>query len=373
MSPATRLEPPMPRFRHLFMLALAAVLLAAPAANSASSDMVISQLFAGGGNSNAPYTNDFVELFNRGSTSVDLANWSVQYAAGAGTTWQVTPLSGSVPPGGRYLVQLASAAAVGAPLPAPDATGTTNLAVSGGKVALVRTATALACGGAPGSCSADPGVADLIGYGSATDYEGTGPAPAISNTTAALRAGDGCTDTDTSSSDFSAQAPAPRNSVTAAAPCAAGPPPADGASGNAGVDIDIQPLLSIALERPSISFGHGVSGETPPSVSERVTVTSNRATGYALTVHRSAFAPSDLPLGLAATAPAGGQLGGLLAGGAMASIPIAPAADLLVGTASAPSAPAGDAWATIVGFTSPLPMVAAGHYTATVTFTAIGR
>jgi hypothetical protein len=363
----------MPRFRHLFMLALAVALLAAPMARSASSDLVIGQLFAGGGNANAPYTNDFVELFNRGSATVDLANWSVQYATGAGTTWLVTPLSGSVPPGGRYLVQLASAAAVGLPLPTPDATGTTNLAVSGGKVALVRTSTGLACGAGPGSCSADPGVADLIGYGSATDYEGSGPAPAISNTTAALRAGDGCTDTDTNASDLSAQAPVPRNSGAPVAPCAGPPPPDDGVSGNAGVDIDIQPVLSIALERTNISFGHGVAGETPPSVSERVTVAGNRATGYALTVHRSAFIPSDLPLGLTAAAPAGGQLGGQLTGGAMAAIPIAPAADLLVGTTSAPSSSAGDAWATSVGFTSPLPLVAAGHYTATVTFTAIGR
>ena len=363
----------MPRFRHVFMLAVAFVLLVAPAARSASSDLVISQLFAGGGNANAPYTNDFVELFNRGSASVDLANWSVQYASGAGATWQATPMSGSVPPGGRYLVQLASAAAVGSPLPAPDATGTTNLAVSGGKVALVRTATPLACGAAAGSCSADPAVADLIGYGSASDYEGSGPAPAISNTTAALRAGDGCTDTDTNSSDFSAQAPAPRNSATAVSPCAAPPPAAGGVSGNAGVDVDIQPVLSIALERPSISFGHGVAGETPASVSERVTVSSNHATGYALTVHRSAFVPSDLPLGLNAAPPAGGQLGGQVSSGAMAAIPIAPAADLLIGSTSAPSASAGDAWGTNVGFTSPLPLVAAGRYTATVTFTAIGR
>ena len=363
----------MHRSRHLFMLVLAALLLAAPAAQSASADIVISQVFAGGGNSNAPYTNDFVELFNRGSTTIDLTTWSVQYASGAGTTWQATPLSGSVPPGGRYLVQLASAAAVGAPLPAADAIGTTNLAVSGGKVALVRTVRALTCGAAAGSCSAEPGVADLIAYGSATDYEGSGPAPTISNTAAALRAGDACIDTDANSSDFSAQAPVPRNSAAAVAPCAGAPPPLGGVSANAGVDIDIQPVLAIALERPSISFGQAVSGDTPPSVSERVTVANNRATGYALTVHRSAFVPSDLPLGLTAAAPAGGQLGAQLAGGTMAGIPIAPAADLLVGTTSAPSAPAGDAWATSVGFTSPLPMVAAGHYTATVTFTAIGR
>src|SRR5581483_8292158 len=103
----------MPRFRPLLLLVLAATLFAAPAARSASPDLVVSQVFAGGGNANAPYTNDFVELFNRGGTTVDLTGWSVQYASGAGTTWQATPLSGSVPAGGRYLVQLASAAAVG--------------------------------------------------------------------------------------------------------------------------------------------------------------------------------------------------------------------------------------------------------------------
>ena len=46
---------------------------------------------------------------------------------------------------------------------------------------------------------------------------------------------------------------------------------------------------------------------------------------------------------------------------------------LLIGTTSAPSAPAGDAWATNVGFVAPLPMSTPGRYTATVTFTVIGR
>ena len=363
----------MPRFRLLFMLALAVVLLIAPAARSASADMVIGQVFAGGGNANAPYTNDFVELFNRGSTTVDLAGWSVQYATGAGTSWQVTPLSGSVPAGGRYLVQLASAAAIGAPLPTPDASGTSNLAVSGGKVALVRSSTALTCGAVAGSCSGDSSIADLIGYGSAADYEGSGPASAISNTTAALRAGSGCTDSDSNASDFSSSAPAPHNSTATAAPCAVAPPAPDGISSGAGVDIDIEPALSVALERPTVSFGRAVAGETPASVSERVTVSSNRATGYALSVHRTAFQPSDLPLGLTAVAPAGGQLGGQLVGGAMASIPITPAPDLLIGTTSAPSPSAGDVWATNVGFTAPLPLVPAGHYTATITYTVIGR
>jgi hypothetical protein len=363
----------MPRFRHLFALVLALAVMLAPAARGASSDLVVSQLFAGGGNAGAPYANDFVELFNRGASTVDVGTWSIQYATAAGTSWQVTALSGSIQPGRRYLIQLASGGANGAALASPDASGTSNLATSGGKVALVRTASALQCGASAGSCSADTLVADLVGYGSATDYEGGGAAPAIGNTTAAVRGGDGCTDTDSNSSDFAAAAPTPRNSATAAAPCSTAPPPGPSVSGSAGVDIDIAPVLSIALERPSISFGGAASGETPQAVSERVTVASNRATGYALTVHRSAFSPADLPLGLSAAAPAGGQLGPQLAANAIAPIPITPAADLLIGTTSGPSQGGGDAWATSVGFVSPLPVVAPGRYSATITFTVIGR
>jgi hypothetical protein len=180
----------MHRARHVFLVLLVGALLGAPAARSASSDMVVSQVHAGGGNSGASFANDFVELFNRGATTIDIGSWSIQYASASGTSWQTTPLSGSVPSGGYYLVQLASAAAIGAPLPTPDATGTTNLANSGGKVALVRSATALTCGASAGSCSADPLVADLIGYGSATDFEGSGAAGALSNTTAAVRGGE---------------------------------------------------------------------------------------------------------------------------------------------------------------------------------------
>ena len=123
----------MRRFRLVLMLALASAFVVVPVARSASSDMVVSQLFAGGGNAGASYTNDFVELFNRGATTIDITGWSIQYASASGTTWQVTPLSGLVPAGGYYLVQLASAAAVGAPRPTADAVGTSNLAVSGGR------------------------------------------------------------------------------------------------------------------------------------------------------------------------------------------------------------------------------------------------
>jgi hypothetical protein len=365
----------MPRALALVILTvfLAGGVLAVPAARSASPDVVVSQVFAGGGNAGAPYANDFVELFNRGSSAVDVSGWTVQYASASGSTWQVTALTGSIAPGRHYLVGLASAAAVGAALPTPDATGTTNLAVSGGKVAIVRDATALTCGAAAGSCSAVASVADLVGYGTAADHEGTAAAPAIDNTTAAVRASGGCTDTDANATDFTAETPAPRNTSSAATTCGTQPPPTGGASQSATVDIDIQPVLSIALERSSVSFGNATTGATPAPVSERVTVVSNNAAGYAVSVHRTAFQPADLPLGVAGTAPSGGQIGGGLAGGAMAAIPTPPAADLLVGTTAARSAPAGDVWDTRLGFVSPLPVVPAGRYTATVTFTVIGR
>jgi hypothetical protein len=364
----------MPRAIAPFLaaVALSAALLLAPAAHSASPDVVVSQVYAGGGNAGASFTHDFVELFNRGTSAVDLAGWTLQYASASGTTWQATALQGSIQPGRYYLVQLDSAAAVGSPLPTPDATGTTSLANAGGKVAVVRDATALTCGGSAGSCSDGARIADLVGWGSAADHEGAAAAPALGNTSAALRNGAGCSDTDDNAADFTSPAPSPRSSATQAAVCTSEPPPA-GASTNAAVEIDIQPVLSIALERPTVSFGSAAAGDTPAPVSERVSVISNNAAGYALTVHRSAFTPADLPLGLAASAPSGGQVGAGLGGGAMAAIPVAPAPDLLVGTTTARSAATGDSWSTSLGFTSPLPIVAAGRYSATVTYTVVGR
>lgn len=353
------------------LLALLAVV--TPSAVGASSGVVISQVYAGGGNAGATYTNDFVELFNPGSASVDLTGWTIQYASAASTSWSVTALTGAIAPGRFYLVALASTAAVGSALPAPDATGTTNLAASGGKVALVSDSTALACGATAGSCAASPSLRDLVGYGSATDYEGSGPAPALSSTTAAQRGASGCTDSGDNASDFATGTPTPRNSAAASLTCAGGPPPSGSASQGAQVDVDVQSLLSISLERSSLSFGQVRTGTIPTPLSEAVTVAGNVAAGYSLDVHRSAFAPADLPLGIAAAAPTGGQLGPGLTGGARAAVPIAPAADLVIGTTSGPSAPAGDVWPATLGFTAALPPLPAGRYSAAVTFTVLSR
>jgi hypothetical protein len=52
----------------------------------AASDVVISQVYGGGGGSGAPFKQDFIELFNRGSTPISLSGWTVQYASATGNT-----------------------------------------------------------------------------------------------------------------------------------------------------------------------------------------------------------------------------------------------------------------------------------------------
>ncbi len=356
--------------RVLLLATLAALLSVPTAAPAGVSDVVVSQIYGSGGNAGATFRNDYVELFNAGSGTVDLSGWTVQYATAAGTTWQTTALSGTIAPGRYYLIQLASNADVGAALPAADAAGTSNLGGTSGKIALARGAAALTCGASAGSCSADPLVEDLVGYGSASDFEGAGSAAGLSNTSAALRANDGCTDTGDNATDLAAGAPAPRNSASPANLCTGTSP---GPSGSVSVDLDVASVLSVSLDRPALSFGTFTSGDRPGPLPERVTVSSNNTAGYSLAVARTAFAPTDLPLALSATAPAGGVLGGPLTGGALVPIPISPAAGLTVGTKATSSAAGGDAWATNIGFSAPLPLVATGHYTATVTFTAIAR
>jgi predicted extracellular nuclease len=182
-------------------------LIAVPtAAHAVSTDVVISEVYGGGGNSGAPYKSDFVELKNLGTASVSLAGWSVQYASATGTTWSnKTALTGSVAPGATYLVQLYTGT-TGAALPTPQVTGTTNMSATAGKVALVTNNTNLACGS---SCHAAAGVKDFVGYGTtANDYEGT-RAPAGSNTTSIARSGG---DTDNNGADLAAGSPTPGSS-----------------------------------------------------------------------------------------------------------------------------------------------------------------
>ena len=171
-----------------------------------SAQIRVTQIYGGGGNSGAPFRNDFIEIFNSGTTPASLAGWSVQYASATASTWSVTPLTPvTLQPGQYYLVQEASGGSNGITLPVPDATGMIAMAAGSGKVALVRNSNALS-----GSCPNDPNIVDLVGYGSTANcFRGTAPAPAASNTNAILRAANGC------GTNFATGPPTPRNTSNA--------------------------------------------------------------------------------------------------------------------------------------------------------------
>jgi predicted extracellular nuclease len=170
----------------------------------AAGDVVISQVYGGGGNSGATYTNDFIELTNTTSVDIDLSGWSVQYASAGGTSWAKTNLVGTISAGGTYLIQEGAGAGGTTPLPSPRVSGNTAMSATAGKVALVANQATI-----PASPACPGAVVDLVGYGSASCFEGAASAPALTNTTAALRKAGGTQDTDSNATDFTAGAPAP--------------------------------------------------------------------------------------------------------------------------------------------------------------------
>jgi predicted extracellular nuclease len=219
----------------VFLVALLLALAASGPQATPSAGVVISQVYGGGGNANAPFQNDFVELFNRGTSPVSLAGLSIQYASATGTGFfaanSPVALSGSVAPGQYFLVKLAGGA-TGAVLPSADATGAINMSATAGKVALVNSATGLTCNGSAGQPCSPAQLAlivDLVGYGgsgaSGANFFETAPAPSGSNTTALIRLGNGCTETDNNSADVVTGAPAPRNTASPFAPCLVDTPP----------------------------------------------------------------------------------------------------------------------------------------------------
>jgi Bacterial Ig-like domain/Lamin Tail Domain/Secretion system C-terminal sorting domain len=172
------------------------------------SQVVINEVYGGGGNSGSTYKNDFIELYNNGNADVNLAGWSVQYASAAGATWQVTNLTGTILAHGHYLIQESLGAGGTTPLPTPDASGSIALSATAGKVILCNVATAQT-----GTNPTGAQVIDKVGFGAAANgFEGAGPTSAPANATSVQRTPEG-TDTDNNNADFTVISPTPLNST----------------------------------------------------------------------------------------------------------------------------------------------------------------
>lgn len=272
--------------------------------SQAGTTVVISQVYSSGGKAGAHFQNDFVELFNPTPATASLNGWSVQYATGTGTTWEVVHLTNfTLQPGQYYLVQLAFGGAVGDTLPAADVSGSINMSNTNGKVALCNTTAALT------GCLPDTAIIDLVGYG-ATCFEGAAAAPApVDNSFSISRGSNGCQDGNNNVADFTAGTAHPRNSSSPFSTCGVATPLISVFPANLkfGTTLGVtSPVLSYTVSGTTLSPAAGNITITAGAPIE-ISLTSGGPFGTVLTIPYTnsmlsgtiiyVRAPSTAPLG----------------------------------------------------------------------------
>ena len=206
----------MPAYRRPLALAtglgmvFSSLLIAAQPASAASTGLVITEVYGGGGNAGANLNADFVELYNPTTADISLDGKSLQYRAtgGTGAANGVAALSGDVPAGEHFLIQTSAATATGGALPTPDATVTSiSMAAANGTIWLANGTGNQTL--PTGSVLNNANVIDLVGFGTSNTFETAATAP-ISTTTSAKRTNEAA-DGDNNGADFSvgAQTPTP--------------------------------------------------------------------------------------------------------------------------------------------------------------------
>ncbi len=105
-------------------------------------DVIITEVYGGGGNSGAAYTHDYIELYNTTNQMVDISGWSLQYYAqaadGEAKEVVVIPDAKMIASHSYFLIQGAGGAN-GEQLPVPDLIAEMAMAANGGKVILYDT------------------------------------------------------------------------------------------------------------------------------------------------------------------------------------------------------------------------------------------
>ncbi|RPI02057.1 MAG: hypothetical protein EHM64_14655, partial [Ignavibacteriae bacterium] len=222
---------------RMYFVAAAVFLFAAEVFAQQANHVVISEIYGGGGNNGGVYNSDFIELHNPTNSAISLDGWSVQYLSSSAASFpmgSVHPISGTIAPKGYFLCQEAAGTGTSQPaLPAPDAVGGLALSGSNGKIALSKGSVAI-------TGYSDPDLVDFAAYGTSALFEGTGPAPAASNSTSVERkasaastavtmgiggteefAGNGY-DSNNNSADFIVRTPQPQNSASPTEPVSSG-------------------------------------------------------------------------------------------------------------------------------------------------------
>lgn len=201
------------------------------AQSTANSDIRISQIYSRGGEAGATFQNDYIELFNRGQTSVDINGWSLNISNFAGVPPNIQISSSNIRffnpngivinPGSHFLMKFGGSGANGQPLDTADINfNPFPISDVGGQIVLLDKDKTLPFGFCPAAPDLSGNVVDYVGYGTAICYEGhvtLAPPP----DKALLRVGGGCTDTDDNLADFSFGTPNPLSRLSTPTPCGA--------------------------------------------------------------------------------------------------------------------------------------------------------
>jgi hypothetical protein len=195
----------------------------AEAQSVADSNIVISQIYTHGGETGAIYQNDFIELYNRGNSIVDINGWTLSITTFEGSFPSTAGVhfvsSGSIPilPGMHMLFTFTTGGANGQPLNGDFPVPIVSLGSTGGQIVLLAKDKTL-----PAGCPASPdltgAVVDYVGYGTATCFEGT-VTLAPPTTKSLTRINGGCTDTNNNLADFSFADPNPRGFTSPIVQC----------------------------------------------------------------------------------------------------------------------------------------------------------
>ena len=99
--------------------------LQAPPPKPDAGEVVISQIYTGGGTPGAAFQNSFVELFNRSNATRDLSGVPITFTSATGAfSFSIAFVSSrglTIGPGQHFLIQFGTAGPNGNPLPSPDA------------------------------------------------------------------------------------------------------------------------------------------------------------------------------------------------------------------------------------------------------------
>jgi len=243
-------------------------------------NVIITQVYGGGGNTGAPYKSDFIELYNTTAADINIGGWSIQYSAAGGAT-TVTAGNMNVFPAGtiikahEHYSMIGASGANGADWPVgtfdwENPINLINLAGTAGKVILMKNGTAVT----PSSLNAiinDPNFGDYVTFGTGcSPVYGSNMAANLTNSQSALRKSTAGVYQYTANigNDFDPATPNPRKGTVVTNQVAK--PVISPAGGNVSAPVPV----SISCTETGASIYYSTDGSTPSATSATSTLYS---------------------------------------------------------------------------------------------------